>query len=229
MWWKVKSNKVVRIYKLLTINLQKFGTNPWKLFPRIIDELNLLVVPKISLEQVLIAPAKKFKNFMAIQLFVQWLLTYFSEDQHFQPQENLLCRYARLRKETSPCNMLKKMCFSISICVTTYTWGGPLWTRLWKHKRREPRWEIFPHICNWEHLQTRMWTPDEQRQTECATYLFTCITENEIWHQGLGAMLWPRMHACMHTSTRTHNFFSKPMKNPTNMNKTRQHKHKILL
>lgn len=47
-----------------------------------------------------------------------------------------------------------------------------------------------------------MWTPGEQRQTECATYLFTCITVNEIWHQGFRAMPWPRTRY-KHTHTHT--------------------------
>lgn len=33
----------------------------------------------------------------------------------------------------------------------------------------------------------------QQRQTKCASYLFTCITVNEIWHQGFGQVARPSM------------------------------------
>lgn len=77
--------------------------------------------------------------------------------------------------------------------------------RLWAVQRpAEGRWGgKYFLIVTAENMQTEMWTPGEQRQTECATYLFTCITVNEIWHQGLGPMHW-QSNADTQTHTRTH-------------------------
>lgn len=78
-----------------------------------------------------------------------------------------------------------------------------------------------------------MWTPGEQGQTECATYLFTCITVNEIWHQGFKPMPWPSTHretcctdnkqtifGLSHTNQNicSKHFYPNPIQNPSNIN-----------